>query len=99
MPDNKNNSKTRIPSVEETNAELAKEFAEQDSSAEDSLLKKSDSNAPNESSNQVPSRLKKQKKLFLGVQRLGQMDDPYVNQKEHISLPTVTRQMRTQESF
>ena len=46
---NRKNHKTRIPTVEETNAELAKEFAEQDSKAKDSLPKKSDSDAPNES--------------------------------------------------
>ncbi len=45
MPSNKKNPKSRIPSVEETNAGLAKEFAEQDSKAEDSPPKKSDSNA------------------------------------------------------
>ena len=46
---NKKNHKARIPTVEETNAELAKEFAEQDSKAKDSLPKKSDSDASNES--------------------------------------------------
>ena len=46
---NRKNHKTRIPTVEETNAELAKEFAEQDSKAKDSLPKKSDSDASNES--------------------------------------------------
>ncbi len=50
MPNKKKNPKiSRISSVEEINAELEKEFAEQDSKAEDSLLKKSDSNAPDES--------------------------------------------------
>jgi hypothetical protein len=36
MPNNKKNPKSCIPSVEETNAELAKEFADQDPKAEDS---------------------------------------------------------------
>ena len=53
MPNNRKGSKTRIPSVEETNAELAKEFAEQS----DSLPKKSDSDALNEAmqSSSVPA--------------------------------------------
>ena len=57
MPNNKKNPKSRIPSIEETNAELAKEFAEHDSKAKDSLLKRSDSDAPNESmqSSSVPA--------------------------------------------
>ena len=49
MSKNRKNNKTRIPTVEETNAELAREFAEQDSKAKDSLPKKSDSDASNES--------------------------------------------------
>ncbi len=36
MPNNKKNPKPRIPSVEETNAGLAKEFAELDPKAEES---------------------------------------------------------------
>jgi hypothetical protein len=44
MPNNKRNLKTRIPSIEETNAELEKEFSEQDSKAEESPLKQGDSN-------------------------------------------------------
>ncbi len=57
MPNSRKGSKTRIPSVEETNAELAKEFAEQDSKAKDSLPKKSDSDALNEAmqSGSVPA--------------------------------------------
>jgi hypothetical protein len=57
MHNTRRNTKTRIPSVEETNAELAKEFAEHDSKAKDSLLEKSDSNAPSESaqSSSVPA--------------------------------------------
>jgi hypothetical protein len=35
MPNNKKNTKTRVPSVEETNAALEKEFAEQSSQAGD----------------------------------------------------------------
>jgi hypothetical protein len=46
MPNNKKNPNTKphIPSIEETNARIAKEFAEQDPKAEDSLRKRSDSN-------------------------------------------------------
>ena len=64
MSKNRKNNKTRIPTVEtriptveETNAELAREFAEQDSKAKDSLPKKSDSDALNESmqSSSVPA--------------------------------------------
>ncbi len=44
MPNNKKNPKTRIPSVEETNAELEKEFAQQESKAEGLPLKEGDSN-------------------------------------------------------
>ncbi len=50
MPNNKKNpSKSRIPSVEETNASVAKEFAEQDPKAEDLPPKEGDSNALNAS--------------------------------------------------
>ena len=35
MPNNKKNTKPRVPSVEETNAALEKEFAEQSSQAGD----------------------------------------------------------------
>jgi hypothetical protein len=35
MPNNKKNPKSRIRSIEETNAELEKEFAQQDPKAED----------------------------------------------------------------
>ena len=49
MSKNRKNNKTRIPTVEETNAELAREFGEQEPKAKDSLPKKSDSDAPNES--------------------------------------------------
>jgi hypothetical protein len=38
------NAKSRTPSIEETNARVAKEFAEQDAKAEDPLPKKGDSN-------------------------------------------------------
>ncbi len=44
MPNNKSKPKTRIPSVEETNAELEKEFSMQDSKMEELPLKKGDSN-------------------------------------------------------
>ena len=43
MANNKKNLKTRIRSVEETNAELEKEFAQQDSKAEDLPPKEGDS--------------------------------------------------------
>ena len=35
MPNNKRNTKSRVPSVEETNAALEKEFAQQSSQAAD----------------------------------------------------------------
>jgi hypothetical protein len=44
MPNNKKNPKSRIPRMEETNAELEKEFAQQDSNAEDLLPKEGDYN-------------------------------------------------------
>ena len=47
-PKDKNKPKSRTPSIEETNAKLAKEFAAQNSKAKDSLPKKSESNAPDE---------------------------------------------------
>ena len=49
MSKSRKNNKTRIPTVEETNAELAREFGEQDPKAKDSLPKKSDSDVSNES--------------------------------------------------
>ncbi len=99
MPNNKKNIKTRMLSVEETNAALEKEFAEQNPKAGDLPLNRVNPKLLTNLCNQVPSWLKKQWKLFLTVQQWGQMDDPCVNQKEHISLPTVARQMRTQKSF
>ncbi len=44
MPNDKKNLKTRLRSVEKTNAELEKEFAMHGSKAEESLLKQGDSN-------------------------------------------------------
>jgi hypothetical protein len=44
MPNNKKNPKSRIPSIEETNVELEKKFAQQDSKAEDLPPKEGDSN-------------------------------------------------------
>ena len=49
MRNTRKNTKARIPTVEEANAELAKEFAEHDPKAKDSLLEKSDSNAQKDS--------------------------------------------------
>ena len=45
MSNNKKNSKPRIPSIEETNAMLEKEFAEQGSKAEESPPKEGESKA------------------------------------------------------
>jgi hypothetical protein len=55
MPNNKKNPKSRIPSIEEINAELAKEFAKQDPKAEDLPPKEGDSNIL---CKQVPPSLK-----------------------------------------
>jgi hypothetical protein len=49
MSNNKKTPKTRVPTVEETNAELEREFAEQDSKAEDLPPKEGDSKAFDES--------------------------------------------------
>ena len=49
MPNNKKNSKPRMLSVEETNAMLEKEFAQQDSKAEESPPKGGESKALDES--------------------------------------------------
>ena len=49
MPSNKNNPNSRIPSIEETNAELEKEFAQQDPKVEDLPPKEGDSKALDES--------------------------------------------------
>jgi hypothetical protein len=51
MPSNKKNPKARIPipSIEETNVELEKEFAQQDPKAEDLPLEEGDSKALDES--------------------------------------------------
>ncbi len=49
MPNNKKNSKSRMLSIEESKAMLEKEFAQQDSKAEESPPKKGESNALDES--------------------------------------------------
>ncbi len=49
MPNNKKNPKSRIPSIEETNAELEKDFAQQDPKAKDLPPKEDDSKALDES--------------------------------------------------
>ncbi len=49
MPDNKKNTKTRVPSVEETNAALDREFAEQNSKAGDLPPNQGESKALEES--------------------------------------------------
>ncbi len=49
MPNNKKNIKTRMLSVEETNAALEKEFAEQNPKARDLPLEQGESKALDES--------------------------------------------------
>ena len=49
MPNIKKNPKSRVPSIEETNAELEKEFAKQDPKAEDLPPKEGGSKALDES--------------------------------------------------
>jgi hypothetical protein len=49
MPNTKKNSKSRIPSIEETNARLEKEFPQQDPKVEDLPPKEGDSKALDES--------------------------------------------------
>ena len=99
MPNTKKNSKTRIPSVEETNARLEKEFAQQDPKVEDLPPKEGDSKALDESMQSSSVVAEKAEEFVSNGTTIGSDGRPLRNQKEHISLPTVTRQMRTQESF
>ena len=78
---------------------LEKEFAERDSKMEESPPKEGESKSLDESMQQVPPRLTKQRKLFLTFHRLGQINDPYVEHQEHYSLLTAKRPMRTRKSF
>jgi hypothetical protein len=60
MPNNKKNPKTRTPSVEETNAELDKEFSMQDSKMEELPFEKGNSNVlemPMQSSSSVTGQV------------------------------------------
>jgi hypothetical protein len=69
MPNNKKNTRSRVPSVEETNAALEKEFAQQSSQAADLPLHRANPKLLMNFCNQVLPRLKKQRKLFLMVQQ------------------------------
>ncbi len=104
MPNTKKNSRSRIPSVEETNAGLEKEFAQQDPKVKDLPPKEGDSKALDESmqSSSVAAEKAEEtvsKGTTIGGTTIGSDGRPLRDQKEYISLPTVTRQIRTQKSF
>ncbi len=86
MPNIKKNSSSRIPSVEENNAGLEKEFAQQDPKAEDLPPKEGDSKAPDESMQTSSSAAEKAEEFVSGGTAIGSDGRP---------LRTVTRQMRT----
>jgi hypothetical protein len=71
MPNIKRNSKSRIPSVEETNAGLEKEFAEQDPKAEVSPPKEGDSKALDESMQSSSVAAEKAEEFVSGETAIG----------------------------
>ena len=71
MPDNKKNPKAkRIPTVEETNAAVEKEFAEKDSKGKDPLSK-SGSEALESSMQTSPSKAEKVEEILSEVNAMG----------------------------
>jgi hypothetical protein len=71
MPNNKNNPKSRIPSIEETNARLEKEFVDQDPKAEDLPPKEGDSKALDESMQTSSSAAEKAEEFVSGGTTIG----------------------------
>ena len=71
MPDNKKNPKPRMLSVEETNAMLEKEFAEQNSKAEESPPKEGESKALDEAMQTSPSKTEKVEEILSEVNAMG----------------------------
>jgi hypothetical protein len=95
MLNNKKNLKPRMISIEETNARLEEEFAQQNAQGQDLPLKQGESKALDECMRASSSWLTNQRKLLLTFQRLGQINDPYVKHQESYSPMTVTRPIRT----
>lgn len=71
MPDNKKNPKPRMLSVEETNAMLEKEFAEQNSKAEESPPKEGESKALDDAMQTSPSKTEKVEEILSEVNAMG----------------------------
>ncbi len=99
MPNNKKNTKSRMLSVEETNAALDKEFAEQNPKAEDLAPKQGESKALEESLQTSSVAAEKAEETVPDVTSVGSDGRPLLNTKGAISLTTVTSQMRTRERF
>ncbi len=99
MPNNRKNPKSRILSIEKPMLDSRKNLLSKIHKWRICPLKRVNPKLLMNLCKQVPSRLKKQRKLFLSFQRLGQIDDPYAIHQERYSLMTVTRQIRTRKIF
>ena len=76
MPDNKKNPKPRMLSVEETNAMLEKEFAEQNPKAEELPPKEGESKALDEAMQTSPSKAEKVEETLSEVNAMGSEKRP-----------------------
>ena len=76
MPNNKKNPKSRTPSVEETNARLDKEFAQQNSQGQDLPLKEGESKVLDETMQTSSVTTDKSEEIVPDVSSLGSDQRP-----------------------
>ena len=99
MHNNKKNSKSRTPSVEETNARLDKEFAQQNSQGQDLPPKEGESKVLDETMQTSSVTTDKAEEIVPDVSSLGSDQRPLREIPGQLSLPTVTRLPSTQKGF
>jgi hypothetical protein len=93
MPNNRKNTKSRIPSIKETNARLEEEFAQQNTQVQDLPPKEGESEALDESMQASSVPAEKAEEFISNGSTIGSDGRPliYMNQKEHTFLLTVRR--------
>ncbi len=99
MPNNKKNPKTRMPSVEEINAALEKEFAEQGSQAEDLPPTQGKSEAPDEPLQSSSVEAEKAERTVPDGTAVGSDGRPLLDPKGSYFPDEITKRTRTQVSF
>jgi hypothetical protein len=103
MSNNKKNPKSRILSIEETNARLEKEFAQQDAQVEDLSPKEGESKAFDGSMQSSSVEAEKAEEIVPVVSAFGSDRRPLRDSPGMLfpdnTLITVTRQIRTRRIF